>query len=392
MEYINANKTYRMRIATITLFLLVFTGNLFSQALYYPERDEWLRKDPATAGFHAEKLKQALEYANSNEYTGDRDLRVAILNSFGYEPYMGIAGPTKKRGGPAGIILKDGYIVAEWGDIHRVDMTFSVTKSYLSAVTGLAWDDGLISSVDDPLYKYVWNGTFEGSHNMKITWEHLLNQSSDWSGQLFGMYDWADRPSRNQEFDDWRARELHEPGTFYKYNDVRVNLLAYSALEVLRQPLPMVLKERVMDPIGASTTWRWYGYENSWVVLDGLRMQSVSGGGHSGGGLFINTLDHARFGLLFARNGRWQDQQIISEQWIALSRQPSPANPAYGYLWWLNTENRILDIMPESVFYASGFGGNYIVIDQENDLVIVTRWLQPATLSDFLRLVYSSLE
>ncbi len=381
-----------MRIISTALMLLVFTGNLFSQSLYYPERNEWLRKDPATAGFNTEKLEQALDFAANNEYSGDRDLRLAILKSFGYEPGMDIVGPTKKRGGPAGIILKDGYIVAEWGDIHRVDMTFSVTKSYLSALTGLAWDDGLISSVDDNVSQYVWDDTFEGKHNMKISWDDLLNQSSDWSGQLFGMYDWADRPARSQEFDQWRNRELHEPGTFYKYNDVRVNLLAYSALQVLRQPLPVVLRERIMDPIGASTTWRWYGYDNSWVTLDGLRIQSVSGGGHSGGGLFINTLDHARFGLLFTRNGRWKDQQLLSDEWIELSRRPSEPNAAYGYLWWLNSGNRVLDIMPEQVFYASGFGGNYIVVDQENDLVIVTRWLQPAMLSDFLRLVYSSLE
>ena len=72
---------------------------------------------------------------------------------------------------------------------------------------------------------------------------------------------------------------------------MRINLLAYSLLQVLREPLPVVLRENIMDPIGASRTWRWHGYRNSWVELDGLRMQSVSGGGHFGGGLFINTYD-----------------------------------------------------------------------------------------------------
>ena len=98
---------------------------------------------------------------------------------------------------------------------------------------------------------------------------------------------------------------MHEPGTFYEYNDVRVNLLALAALHVWRRPLPQVLRELVMDPIGASNTWRWNGYENSWVTIDGLRMQSVSGGGHWGGGMFISSRDHARFGLLFLRGGTW---------------------------------------------------------------------------------------
>ena len=79
--------------------------------------------------------------------------------------------------------------------------------------------------------------------------------------------------------------KLNEPGTFFKYNDVRVNLLAYSLLQVSRKPLPVVLKEKIMDPIGASTTWRWYGYDNSFVNIDGVMVQSVSGGGHFGGGL-----------------------------------------------------------------------------------------------------------
>jgi CubicO group peptidase (beta-lactamase class C family) len=70
--------------------------------------------------------------------------------------------------------------------------------------------------------------------------------------------------------------------------------------------MPQVLKEKIMDPIGASTTWRWFGYDHAWVNIDGLQMKSVTGGGHSGGGLFISTLDHARFGLLFMNNGNWK--------------------------------------------------------------------------------------
>ena len=79
--------------------------------------------------------------------------------------------------------------------------------------------------------------------------------------------------------------------------------LALLATNLWRNPLPKILKENVMDPIGASNTWRWHGYKNSWIVLDGQNIQSVSGGGHWGGGMFINALDHARFGYLFLRNG-----------------------------------------------------------------------------------------
>ena len=73
----------------------------------------------------------------------------------------------------------------------------------------------------------------------------------------------------------------------------------------------------------ASDSWRWYGYENSWVNLDGLMVQSVSGGGHNGGGVFINSEDHARFGLLYLNNGIWNGKRIISKDWIKKSITPS---------------------------------------------------------------------
>ena len=187
------------------------------------------------------------------------------------------------------MIIKDGYVIAEWGDTKRVDMSFSVTKSYLSTMAGLALDEGLIENIQDPVKNYVWDGSFDGRHNGKINWDHLLTQSSDWSGQLWGLYDWNDRPPRTGDIDDWRFRKLVEPGTVMEYNDVRVNLLSYSLLQVWRKPLPQVLKEKIMDPIGASPTWRWFGYKNSWTNVDGLKMQSVSGGGHSGGCLLYTS-------------------------------------------------------------------------------------------------------
>jgi CubicO group peptidase (beta-lactamase class C family) len=376
----------------IILVVAVYCSPVSGQDYYFPPKGEWERISPASAGFNETKLASAVQYALDNEYTGSRDLRIAILKGFEREPYHEIVGPVKKRGGPAGLILKNGYIVAEWGDLSRVDMTFSVTKSYLSTVAGLAFDEGLIKSVQDPVSEYVWDGTFAGEHNGKITWEHLLNQSSDWSGSLFGMYDWADRPPVEGGIDDWRNRDLHEPGTHYKYNDVRVNLLAYSLLQVWRKPLPAVLKESVMDPIGAGSTWRWYGYSSSWVDIDGLKVQSVSGGGHSGGGLFINTCDHARFGLLFLADGMWDGHRIISSEWIKMATRPSPANECYGYLWWLNRGERKMEGFSEAVFNASGFGGNYVVIDREHDMVVVTRWLEPARRDDFLKMILESMD
>ena len=384
-----------MRIFHSLKFLLAFTLSItfhthYSQELYYPG-SVWQIRKPGELKMNAQMIDSIINFAVHNEAKIDYDLRAANLKAYADEPNYKIMGPVRQRGKPAGIILKNGYIVAQWGDINRVDMTFSVTKSYLSTIAGLALDNHLIKSIDDRVNEYVWDDKFGGEHNSKISWRNLLTQSSDWSGCLFDLCDWADRPPKEGGLDDWKNRKMLEPGSQFEYNDVRVNLLAYSLLEVWRKPLPVVLKEKIMDPIGASSTWRWYGYDNSFANIDGMMMQSVSGGGHFGGGLFINTLDHARFGLLFLRKGRWKNQRLISEQWVNAAHQPSVANKSYGLMWWTNQENQLGNVS-KNIYSANGFGGNYIVIDNEHDLVIVVRWLDSTKLGELVRMVINSIE
>lgn len=376
-----------MKKYAFILSFVVWSTVGVAQEYYFPEKSEWLQKSPSDFDLNQKAIDEVVKFAQEHEYTGSRDLRQAILKGFEREPYHEILGPTKKRGGPAGMILKNGYVIAKWGDTKRVDMTFSVTKSFLSTMAGLAIDQNLIASVDDSVRQYVWTGEFNGEHNSQITWRHLLTQSSDWTGQLWGGYDWADRPPREGGIDDWKLRKLNKPGTVFEYNDVRVNLLAYSLLQVWRNPLPKIMKEHIMDPIDASTTWRWFGYENSFVTIDGFNMQSVSGGGHSGGGLFINTEDMARFGLLFLNDGKWKDQQLISSEWINEATKPSAAEEKYGFMWWLTWEGDQL-----KNYRAAGFGGNFIIIDKENDLVVITRWLNPSDYEAFTELLYKALD
>ncbi|MFT4736029.1 MAG: CubicO group peptidase (beta-lactamase class C family) [Cyclobacteriaceae bacterium] len=389
-DSLNHFKIYPMKYFVFSLVVSFLIPTTFAQS-YFPPKNTWETKSPQEMGLNESRLSEAVAFAESNEYSGAKDLRIAILKGFEREPYHEILGPTKKRGGPSGLIIKNGYIVAEWGDPERVDMTFSVTKSYLSTLAGVAMDQKLIKQVNQPVAEYVWDGTFGGPHNQSITWHHLLTQSSAWSGTLFGIKDWADRPPQEGNVDDWKFEAPNQSGTVMEYNDVRVNVLAYSLLQIWRKPLPMVLKEQVMDPIDASTTWRWFGYKDAWVTVDGMQMKSVTGGGHSGAGIFINSYDHARFGLLFLNNGKWKDQQIISEEWISKARTPSEAMESYGYMWWLNKGPRKWEqVEDESIFYAAGFGGNFIVVDQSNDLVIVTRWLEPSQIGEFVAKVLAA--
>ncbi len=353
-----------------------------------PPGDAWEIRTPEAMGMDAAKIQAAIDYTLAHETTQiPEDPGVYLTERFRGIPHQEIVGPTAKRGGVNGIVLKGGYIVAEWGDTDREDMTFSVTKSYLATVAGLAWDDELVTDLAHRIGDYVTDGTFASDHNAAITWHNLLQQTSEWEGTLWGKPDIADR----REGID---RKLHAPGTFWEYNDVRVNLMAYSLLNVFRRPLPDALKERIMDPIGASADWRWHGYETSWTEIDGVSMQSVSGGGHWGGGFIIDTRDHARFGLLALRNGRWGDEQLVSSEWFDRATTPTDIKSDYGYMWWLNTGRELFPAAPESAFFALGAGSTSVIfVDREHDIVTVTRWVDGGEhVNEFIRLVLESLD
>ncbi|MBR9991069.1 MAG: serine hydrolase [Gemmatimonadetes bacterium] len=360
-------------------------------AQYVPPAGAWEQRAPEQVGVDASAVEAAVAFAIENESTGLRDLLANHYRTFGREPHGEAVGPFMDRGDPTGIIVRNGYIIAEWGDPHRVDVTFSVTKSFLSTTVGLALDDGLIDNLGDPVHAYMAPvltypaheviRPFDSVQNRRVTWDHLLRQTSDFEGTLWGKPDWADRPRGDPE--EWRVRPRNEPGTVYSYNDVRVNALALAALNVWRRPLPQVLRERVMDPIGASDTWRWYGYDSSWIVLDGVLMQSVSGGAHWGGGMFISARDMARFGLLTLRRGRWGDRQILSDHWITLATTPTAVQPTYGFMnYFLNTDRRPMPSAPAQAFYHLGAGNNVVYVDPVNDLVIVMRWISSLRAAD----------
>ncbi len=347
-------------------------------------------------GMNVDKINEAITTAKAAESKNSRNMEISHYQSFGKEPFGEGIGPFAERGDPTGVIIYKGYLINTWGDPLRCDMTHSVTKSFLSSVVGLAVDQGLIQNVNDLVAGYVppielytpgmvnrpaelfgqpqLLQPFATEHNRTITWDHLLRQTSDWEGTLWGKPEWADRPDADPS--KWHARKRNIPGTVWEYNDVRVNALALAATSVWRKPLPQVLKQYLMDPIGASHTWRWTGYRNAWIVLDGQPVQSVSGGGHWGGGMFINAFDMGRFGLLTLHKGNWDGKQVLSEQWVKQALTPTAAKTDYGYMnWFLNTDKKLLPDAPATAFMHIGNGNNLVYVDPEHELVVVVRWI-----------------
>ncbi len=172
---------------------------------------------------------------------------------------------------------------------------------------------------------------------------------------------------------------------------MRVNALSYALMCRFRRPLPDVLRDRIMDPIGASPDWRWEGYSTSWVALDGHRMQSVPGGGHWGGGMVISARDHARFGLFISRGGAWDGKQILPADWMQRSLAPTSTLARYGLLWWLNRGPDANPNLSEKAFSAQGAGGNCLWISPEDGIVAVMRWLNPADQPEFLERTVAAL-
>ncbi len=410
--------TRRLALAVVCLSGVSHALVAQDDAQYLPPRGSWETRPAEKVGMRADALAEAVAFAKRHEASAPKDLEEAHQRGFGREPHGESVGPFLVRGPATGLVVRNGYIVAEWGEPNRVDMTFSVTKSFLSTTVGLAVQHGKIQSVDDfvgpsmaPVDLPAGDGEpgvdrngygkpdpvrlFQTVHNRKITWDHLLRQTSDWEGTLFGKPDWADRPSRDSR--TWRTRARHEPGSVYEYNDVRVNLLALAATNVWRKPIQAVLRDHVMDPIGASPTWRWRGYENSWITVDGSHVQVPSGGGHWGGGMTISAYDQARFGLLTLRRGKWGVQQLMPESWFDAATTPTDANPGYGYMnYFLNRPDadgkKRYPSAPDSAFAHLGAGTNMVYVDREHDLVVVARWIDRARIDDFLRRVLAAVE
>jgi CubicO group peptidase (beta-lactamase class C family) len=315
------------------------------------------------------KLRAAVEFAEAHGSTWDfaRDQVRTFGRPLGPLP--------EKRAATNGIILRHGYIVATFGDTKANDPVYSVAKSFLSTVAGLAVDRGLIKNVNDPVASYIHDGGYDSPHNRLITWKNHLQQESEWEGNMWG---------KNSDFvgaaefgaGERKPRAIQSPGAFYEYNDVRINRFSLSLLRLFGTGLPDVLKTNIMDPIGASGDWRWVPYDNSRVEINGKQIGSVSGGTRWGGGLWINSEDLARFGLLVLNRGKWGGRQLVSEQWFRDAVMPSEHGPDYGYLWWLNTKQKQWPSAPATSFAAIGNGSNTVWIDPEHDIVFVWHWHQ----------------
>ena len=292
----------------------------------------------STGNPRSARLQSAIDFAIAHETTWSRDTSGQWgVHAADPPPWNRLLGPVSPRGPVSGAILQKGKLLASWGEPERPDLTFSVAKTYLALLAGVAFDRGLLRDVDEPVCVRLPGIGFDSAHNRGVTWAHLLQQTSEWEGECFGVPDQVDR-YRTLQFQSSPAtgrkgdpRPLQAPGTYWEYNDVRINQLSLALLHLFGRALPLVFDSEIMRPLGASDDWRWVGYDNAWIDLNGSRVQSVPGGSHWGGGVSIDSMDQARIGQLLLDAGRHQGRQVISSAWMHRMRTPCAQAPFYGY-------------------------------------------------------------
>lgn len=347
------------------------------------------------------EFSDAISFAQAHEVPWPRD-PAADPGHWGVHhadppPFNRLLGPVHPRGGVSGVIRRGGREIASWGEPDRPDLTFSVAKTYLALLAGVAHARGLLPDVDEPVAARLAGIGFDDAHNRAVTWAHLLEQTSEWQGSCFGLPDQVDRyrqvshdpkPPQGRKGD---ARPLQAPGTYWEYNDVRINQLSLALLHLFREPLPAVFEREVLEPIGGGPGFRWEGYADAWVEIDGRRMQSVPGGTHWGGGVSIGARDQARIGQLLLDGGRHAGRALLPADWIARMQQPCAIAPFYGWLTWLNRDGHMFADASRESWFMVGAGGHYVWIDPAHDAVVVVRWIDPAHAAGFVNRVAREL-
>ena len=308
-------------------------------------------------------------------------------------PYNRLRGPVQARGPQSGVVWQHGQQVAAWGKPDRADQTFSVAKTYLALLAGLAQAQGLLPDVHATLVSQLPGIGFEDEdsseggpvHNRAITWDHLLTQTSEWQGTCFGLPDTVDRwrkvasDPRPAGGPKGGARPLQAPGSYWEYNDVRINQLALALLHLFRAPLPQVFLEHLLRPLGGGEGFAWQGYDDAWLNLPGVgRVQSVPGGTHWGAGVSISARDQARIGQLLLIHGVSEGRALLPRAWLDHMAEPCAVAPFYGRLLWLNPQGQAFPGLSPQAMCMLGAGGHAVAVDPALDAVIVLRWLDPA--------------
>lgn len=309
----------------------------------YEPTTEWQTADPTCLGMDPAKLSE-LEPMIKSEYSNINGIVVVRHGSIAYERYYNGYGPDV---------------------VHHVA---SVTKSIISALIGIAIDNGYIKHVDQKVLEFFPEYVSEAADRQKreITIRHLLTMTAP-----YPFEDWHEPLDKMCMQPDWIKYTLDmlgqrgSIGTF-KYSTAGAHLLSAIITRSTGKSAREFANERLFGPIGMKEI---PDYEMKSFGFEDLFGKNVKGWVHDpngistgGWGLTLTPRDMARFGSLYLNHGIWNNNQIVSPQWIDDSTAMNPNY--YGYLWWLREEDGVL------AYLALGDGGNVICCIPDKNLVV----------------------
>jgi CubicO group peptidase (beta-lactamase class C family) len=285
--------------------------------------------------------------------------RVGEPEKFGLEPARlhEVKVFSEDKATDALMVIRHGYIVAEWYfdgfTQSRLHNSASIAKSATGILVGIATQEGKIVGLKQAVAEYFpeWRSATTDSRKWRITIEHLLSMTSGLS------WDSNEDSQRMRASANWLSYVLERPvavapGTRWVYSNGDTTLLSGIVRKATGKSLLTYGREKLFEPLNMRP-----------VEWD----QDATGTTDGGAGMSATTRDFSKIGLLYLKRGRWENRQMVSEKWVALSTQTNPAAKDYGYLWW-----RFDAPAPglQGAFYAHGAGGQYLVVIPSLDMVV----------------------
>jgi CubicO group peptidase (beta-lactamase class C family) len=335
-----------------------------TRTIFWGESDHKdLEKFPARPIYNAppisrfDELPAANPYASQIEAIGNRSTNDSLVN------YLQSSGTT------AFLVIHEDKLVYEryfnGYDESSLNTSFSMAKSFASALVGIAIDEGHIKSVNEPITNYIPRLLKKDERFEEITIRHLLTMSSGIKYEEGGDLPWSEEADDTKTYYSTDLRELAlencriegKAGKYFEYNNYNPLLVGMILERATGMPVSRYLQEKLWKPMGMEADGSW--------SLDSTR----SGFEKMESGLNARPRDFARFGMLFAGEGDWEGRQLISRGWVEEStRADTRTDPSleYQYFWWVGTPDD-----KTSHFSARGKYGQYIYVAPEKDLVIV---------------------
>jgi CubicO group peptidase (beta-lactamase class C family) len=306
---------------------------------------------------HFERLPADNPYASQIEAIGNRSTNGDLVN------YLESSGTTAFL-----VIHNDEVLYERYFDGYdetSLQTSFSMAKSFASALVGIAIDEGHIKSVNEPITNYIPELLENDARFESITIRHLLTMSSGIKYEEGGDLPWSDEADDTKTYYATDLRELAlencriegEPGEYFEYNNYNPLLVGMILEGATGMRVSRYMEQKLWKPMGMEADGSW--------SLD----STTSGFEKMESGVNARARDFARFGMLFAEEGNWEDEQLISQGWIGEStRADTSTDPSqdYQYFWWVNTPHG-----ENHHFSARGKYGQYIYVAPEKDLVIV---------------------